>query len=263
MQTLPPYPPNPQPYPHVPQQQPKTNRKLIAVVLVVLALLLVGGTVAVILLAPSLGQALVRELDKPKSSGPSAPWPALLDAAQQEAAKVDKEALLAGVDASPVQFEPVNWTYSDTLELTFRYTRPNGDRFTVTLEDSAPTSTIEIGQDTPYDREVEREYYRNVLAAQQERKEALASVQITPRDAVQRTWQEAMTHADEEALDRTRLAPALSLEKMSNQSLIYWHVYYRIPTLNVSRIFEQALLHFYYEVSAEDGTILKRGYEDP
>jgi hypothetical protein len=268
MQVPPPYPPpHTQPQRYVPPPQQKANRRLIAVVLLALLLLVVGGTVAVIMLAPTLGQALMREVNKPRSSGPSAPWPALLSAAQQEAARVDKDAVLDGITASPVQYQPTDWTYTNTLELTFRYIRPNGGELNVYLEDSAPTSTLRITQREHSDPESSREFYTRLKERQQERNTILASIKMTPRDAVKQTWEEAMLHAEQVQMDKSKLAPLVSLYSLDlygdAEEPVTWHISYREPTLDIGKIFEQAISDFNYDVNAEDGTILKRGYENP
>src|SRR5688500_1761978 len=90
-------------------------------------------------------------VSKPQSSGPSVPWPTMVAFAEQEAAEIDKDAILAYTGLGAYPPGRYDYSYDDiypgpltgSLELYFSYYRPEGGSLFIHFEDAAPQDTLQ------------------------------------------------------------------------------------------------------------------------
>src|SRR5919201_1909184 len=68
-------------------------------------------------------------------SGPPASWTAVLGAAQKEAYKIDKDAILRYVHVDIVDNPPKSFDHNKPVELRFDFIRPNERAIEVTVRD--------------------------------------------------------------------------------------------------------------------------------
>jgi|GEM_PF-6093055 len=134
----------------------------------------------------------------PVVTGPSESWKVLLAFAEREATRIDKDALLS----STIYASPPNLlhsaSYTNTLELLFSYSTPSGGEIEIRFQDSSPTSTLRISR-----REGENVGIRQAIHEQNEwgqNARIVADVQLAPREAVERTWIEAMDYAHRQGI---------------------------------------------------------------
>lgn len=180
--------------------------------------------------------------------GLPASWRTQLSIAQQAAIKVDKDAVLWDVTEHPSELRPSHWSYiSDTLKTEFKFYRPSGDAINIRFDDTSPTSTLTIEQSINPDY---KKGFNPVLTPQLLSK-SLATVIISPREAVQLTWADALAHASQRNIT---ISPIIGLTLGSTPA--EWRVQYvgsDRPTLYLGNDMS-------YTVDAHTGAILTREY---
>jgi hypothetical protein len=130
--------------------------------------------------------------------GPPASWSELLQFAQREAKKVDKDAVLEMVMARPPYRadRPYN-PQSTAFEVSFTFLRPNGSGIEVEVLDTNSPRLQSVKTDQ-YSRAIEEDTtIPQETVAEYETK--LSHVQLSPRDAYRITEQEGLAFAREEA----------------------------------------------------------------
>src|SRR3954447_22643569 len=139
----------------------------------------------------------------PQSSGPAAPWQSMVMRAFQEAAKIDKQAALQDVEAdTPGTFHNIAYAgpVTGSLQVRFSFYRPNGDSFWIDFEDGDPARTQFVYPGEGRGSSGGQTNYRTAQSADQTYRQNVQSVKLSPRDAVERTWNLARTEADRHGL---------------------------------------------------------------
>ena len=132
--------------------------------------------------------------------GPAATWQSQIAAAQEAAIKIDKSAVLDEVHAFPIQPPPRQISPSSILKVQFIFVRLSGNRINITLEDTQPVTILE--SDPNYDAQ-RSDYVRRLeepLVLQQ-RATRIASVQLSPREVLQKTLQEGLHYSKQHDSD--------------------------------------------------------------
>jgi hypothetical protein len=171
------------------------------------------------------------------TSGPAAPWPAQFNLAQTEAAKHDKGALLVYVFASPVD-DSDTADPNKALRVIFRYFTPSGSTFDVSIIDVNPPILESVGISSskhemtfpslmvwPWDVS---NWYRDHAA---EARNALQSIAISPRQAIQLTLSESITRGDAVLLGRELQLALPAQEALDHNLFVSQH---SLPGLNRS-----------------------------
>jgi hypothetical protein len=192
------------------------------------------------------------------TTGPAASWSAQFNLAQAEAAKRDKGALLVYIFASPAD-DSDTADPNKALRVIFRYFTPSGSTFDVSLIDVNPPILESVGINSsdheltspslmvwPWDVS---NWYREHAA---EAGNALQSIAISPRQAIELTLSESIIKGDAVLLGR-ELQLALPAQEApdhyligSNRSLpglnrsLQWNLLY-LPSFEKSqRLYEEA-----------------------
>ena len=160
--------------------------------------------------------------------GPSTPWAVQLALVQREALRKDKDALLISysVGANPVERNRRDLTPDSTLQVDFEFIT-HKDRFDVVFNDNSPTSTLHIRDNIG---SFDEDHFSHALQKQSRTQSALAQVKISPREAWQKTWQQAVSHAQTRKLP-IRPSIILDLRDIGSESgPSMWHVtYWPVP----------------------------------
>ena len=181
---------------------------------------------------------------------PSTSWSTQLSLAQQEAQKIDKDALLYSVHASP-QARHSEWTYDEPLQVTFTFVTPSTDEITIEFTDSSPTSTLKVEQvidpSQKYiglvDQDRRKKYNSN-----------LATINLNPREAGLRTWAEASAQAHGRGID---IIPVIGVDLAATPA--EWYIQYLDVARGVINLKRESL----FRVNAQDGEILVRDLATP
>jgi hypothetical protein len=202
----------------------------------------------------------------PVVEGPSESWKTLLAFAEREATRIDKDALLSSmIYASPPNLMH-SASYTNTLELFFSYSTPSGGEIGIRFQDSSPTSTLRISS-----REGENVGIRQAIHEQTEwaqNARIVADVQLAPREAVERTWTEAMDYAHRQGISNPDISLVLDIWTPDSKELV-WRVQYGMrdpkqPTPDYSKkpVDIRSGLNVEFWVDARNGAIIEREFQD-
>ncbi len=145
--------------------------------------LLQGGVFTALI---SLAMPLQYLYTHPTSTQPSS-WTAQLAAAQAEAWKIDKGAVLESVTADPVDFHPEQIAASSTFRLAFVFRRPSGESSRVELLDTDPPRVLEVKPSWDSMSPVPDQAYLQTLAKR------LQTVLLSPREIYWQTLAAGLT----------------------------------------------------------------------
>ncbi|HEX8597750.1 MAG TPA: hypothetical protein VF952_04460 [Chloroflexia bacterium] len=203
-----------------------------------------------------------------KSSGPSAPLGVIIDTAQQEAYKIDSDAVLSLVTAAPGGFTegvPYTGPVTGSLEVSFSFYRPTGHNITIWVEDAAPTSTVRTYIDTVTDGSSGKRNYQLAMDTQEDNETLWASFKFTPRDAVTLTWEDARNHAVKQGLPPEQVLPLISTGRSESGtpvwSVDYWYQQGK-SSISLGELFDIGDPVASYVVDGETGEILSVEYGD-
>ena len=181
---------------------------------------------------------------------PPVPWATQLSIAQQAAAKVDKNATLWHVVASPVQFPHKDWNYvSDTLRVSFDFYVASGDFITVVFEDTAPSSTLQVKQHHNPDLKGTFTPAQTPLEFSQ----SLATVKLGPREAAEQVWQDTLLQASQRGEKIMPVIMGLELGSVPAEWIV--------QCIDVDKGSLNLGYEFLFKVDAQAGQITKRDYK--
>lgn len=209
------------------------SRRLIVITVTLLLLLLCSGAW---MASGSLLNQLLPQANSspgPKSSGPSVPWPTMLALADQEAAKIDRDAVFSlgpSVSAEPPgTFDNIAYSgpLTGSLRLGFNYDRPNGGIFSINFEDAAPQNTLSRFTRLSEPSATGASEFNRAFGEDYRRQ--LSKVGISPREAVSLTWREAQIEAQKSMLKTLRLEPVV----MFSHWHVKWTVDYKLKAVTV------------------------------
>ncbi|MEO8285883.1 MAG: hypothetical protein ABI670_05570 [Chloroflexota bacterium] len=205
---------------------------------------------------------------RPQSSGPSAGWADMLALAREEAAKADKEAIPGEifVQAAPAGDSSLKYEtftgYTGSLTLSFQYISSSGSETYIEFEDANPAATI-----THYnsDEHAAKTYlYSRANKRQTQIADGIASIKISPRQAMERTWQAAQEEARAAGLTGVTVVPSVISLWIEQDGSASWFVQYTgkdltrpTPTSAETR-FHDAEFSTHMTVSAVTGEITGR-----
>lgn len=204
-----------------------------------------------------------RDAQRGPTSGPATPWATQLSIAQREALQRDKDALLGSIDvsASPIDDSAKDLSPANSLRTTFHYTGPQR-QFSITFNDAAPTSTIEI-----YDDGLSASYALT-LQMNEQVQQAFTQIKLSPRDAWEKTWPIAHSHADKQG---KAIYPIVGLDAtgfISEYHAPTWNVVYWTVPDNPDDIYGQLGAAFNlnyvarFDVDAQTGAIIEREFKE-
>lgn len=204
---------------------------------------------------------------KPHSTGPSASWDTILATAEGATYKIDKDALLDTIGAGIPDYGAA-WTLTNSLEVTFSFWRPIGDAIHVTLEDAAPTSTLNIDAEPKGNRGIGADRYRNLSLHKQELDNGLGQIKLSPREAVEKTWAEVNNYARQQGITNPHPKPTFITVNLFGKP-VAWRITYaiadpRVPTPDSksesTKIYPKLVAT--YSVNTQTGEISNREYRD-
>ena len=207
------------------------------------------------------------DTQKAKSSGPSLPLSEILAVAQEEARRVDKDAVFSHAVIATVGYVAgveYSGPTTESLEVSFDFVRPTGKRISIYVEDADPRSTVrKYIDDVSRPEEYEKAVYQDKKAREQERIDLLLAYKLTPRDAVARTWQDSQDYARKNGLAVNHVLPLISTVKSKSgtptYSLDYWYHESR-STISLSGIFDIGDPVVSYVVDGLTGEIISTEY---
>ncbi|HKP53303.1 MAG TPA: hypothetical protein VJ183_11715 [Chloroflexia bacterium] len=202
----------------------------------------------------------------PVVTGPSESWKTLFAFAEREAIRIDKDALISStIFATP----PNIWrasSYTTTLELLFSYSTPSGGEIMIRFQDSSPTSTLRITTRQGENVGIRQVIHEQNASTQSAKK--FADVQLAPREAVERTWPEALDYAQRQGISKPDVTLIVDIWTPDNKGLS-WRVQYGMrdpkqPTPDYSKkpVEIRSGLNAEFWVDARNGVIMEREFQD-
>jgi hypothetical protein len=171
-------------------------------------LLLVIGVFGLGILWAAFGRqvgCILTQCDK-NPVGEPAPWAEVVAAADEVALKAVPGALLETVEVEPVARWPKDWSVDKVLEAKYYYRVPTGERLYVNLQDTNPHATAKtsVPEIDPFWTTIEV----HLLRADAAKRKSISGLNVSPRQAVSLTWEEALVEARNDDL---QVSPTLRL----------------------------------------------------
>jgi hypothetical protein len=184
-------------------------------------------------------------------TGPSASWQELFSAADGAARKIDPDALLKVVDASPAAYVFTTWHDNDALRVTFNYILTDGTSLDVELLDTSPL-TVTTSQLNGNPRT-----YQEYAQHRSEIEAAVTRVVLTPRQAIESTLVEARTMSQAKGQDvrpHSHFYPFPSASYADYVTSQNWYANYSLLT-NGKYDLDNILLWPVFAVDASSGAV--------
>lgn len=230
-------------------------------VLVVLSVLVAIG-VTTWILTKSPGTYVER---RAKTSGPPVPWPTMLALADQEAHKVANDALLVNLHVYTLGLDDT-WQITESLEIYFGYARPDGKGIDITFEDASPPTTLRVEEKEDKSGFLRQAYHDTQAGWRISYEELAKKVNISPREAIQRTWSHVMQVAREKGISDPHLQP---LTIILSHGQLAWKMIYIIkdpavptPDWDNKPVKVEGSLVGEFAVDARSGEITSYEYRD-
>jgi hypothetical protein len=211
------------------------------------------------------GGGLPISSDPAKSSGPSKTMAEMLALAQQEAKKIDPDAVLSDVSAStPGYLAGLAYPGPATggIDVTFEFRRPTKQRLSIEFEDSNPQGTLDINIDD-YVSEYDQLY---TLAQEREKDllDMLAAFKLSPRDAIAKTWDDSREYAQKNGVSVDQVLPMILIGP-TKDGVPRWRVDYRYhkkrSSIALGEIFDLSGEIVDYTVDGVTGEITEADYQ--
>jgi hypothetical protein len=203
------------------------RRRLLPVLAVLLVLVAVGVAAWILARAPG---AYIEE--RAKTSGPPMPWPTMRAFADQEAHRIGNDAILMNLDVYPIGTSGgwQRWQITESLQIHFGYAFPDGSSVDITFEDASPTTTLLVEEKEDNYLYLRQAYHNTQAGRLVSYGELARKVNISPREAIQRTWGQVTQFAREKGVSDPQPVP-LSILLLHEQ--LAWEVTYLIndPTV--------------------------------
>ncbi|MGA7730330.1 MAG: hypothetical protein WCD37_03545 [Chloroflexia bacterium] len=120
--------------------------------------------------------------------GAAVSWKEQLSAADAEAHKGGREAILTGVAAEPAAFREADWNPDKALDVTFTYVLTDGRGLDVRVWDTSPASSIRTSVDNKGGLPISRDY-ADMAVKKEELAAIVAGMAISPRQAARKVWE--------------------------------------------------------------------------
>ncbi len=239
----------------------KTQRRRLLPVLAVLSVLVAIG-VATWILTRSSGTYVER---RPKTSGPPVPWPTMLALADQEAHKVANDAILINLYVDTIGLHDT-WQITESLEIYFGYARPEGKGVDIIFEDASPTTTLRVEEKEDKSGFLRVAYHHTQAGWRVSYEELTKKVNISPREAIQRTWSQVTQVAEGKGISDPH--PEVFSIILSHEQLA-WKVFYIVrdpavptPDWDNKPVKVEGSLVGEFAVDARSGEITSSEYRD-
>ncbi|HST03407.1 MAG TPA: tetratricopeptide repeat protein [Chloroflexia bacterium] len=213
--------------------------------------------------SPTVANSVAIPSEISSDSTPSASWPDLLAAAQAKVTSVYTDAILSSVSASPYDYT-LNAYYqpkSDILRVGFSFITPAVEIIRVEVADDAPAKTVQMSSNDHTDDSFFKEIYTDTVKVEPTIVEAVATIKITPRQAVQLTQKEAIDHANQIGLGAETLIPGVKLDTQ-NAASSTWEVSYGLNPISQNGNLTPKEPVVTFAVDIRNGAILSRTYQD-
>jgi len=152
------------------------------------------GTLGIFFVLLAAVSFLVFQVPKYIFVGPSAPWPALFAFAQGQAERIDKDAVMQSVSASPPYDLSAPYSPSDTpFEMDFNFYGISGKTIKIVVLDVDPPRLLSIRTESFYSRA------EGISDELRESKERVATVKLSPREVYALTEAEGLEFGKEES----------------------------------------------------------------
>jgi hypothetical protein len=222
-------------------------------------------------LAPMFGLMYKGELpldtSAAKTSGPSRSFQEMWDVAQKEVTRVDKDAVLNYVAAAPVGYHaglPYSGPVTGTLLVSFDYFLPDGNNISVDVEDADPASTVTSSPRGDRPSPGGQVMYKDRQNDLPNKERMLKSLNLTPRDAVARTWADAQEYGVNNGLMPEHILPLVSVSRALSGT-VQWSVdyWYKPPrnSISLSGVFDVSGGVVSYSVDDQTGEIVRTEYK--
>lgn len=116
-------------------------------------------------------------------TGPAASWDEQFEAADIAVRKVDPDAVLTWISASPSSYYDKAWLANDALDVDFHYILSGGELLTARLLDTDP-SNVSIVLYSTEEQITDFGYYADLTEHRSEIEAVTAKIKVSPREAV-------------------------------------------------------------------------------
>ncbi len=159
------------------------------------------------------------------NSGSPASWTSQLSVAQQEAAKIDKDAVLYSLTAELHKYKPSRIDGNNTLDVDFIFLRPSGGEIRVTMLDIDP----------PLVTKVDPKYSMGGAPSHEELqglREKLSTIKVGPRDLLKKTLAEGLAFAKpQDTVHNVHANIYLDIDWQKKLGVpVAWHINYTIQS---------------------------------
>ncbi len=175
--------------------------------------------------------------------GTTAPWAEQLSVAQTSAAKIDPNATLVDILASPKGAVAGTWDYSSAFGVSFTFLSASGDRTVVSIDDTSPATSVAT---IKYPKTTDAAYQQ---LTPNEVQQALAQIAISPREAGRITWGDALTQTK---LQGAKVRPLIGID-LSHKP-VAWFVQYEPASEVFTGIQDPVTVY----VDARKGEVIQR-----
>jgi hypothetical protein len=158
-------------------------------------------------------------------------------------AKVDQNATLTDILASPKGDVGSSWDYSSTFGVTFTFLSASGSRTGVIFDDTSPATTVQTIKYPKIPDAAEPELTPDEV------QQALAQIAISPRDAGRITWEDKLTQTK---LHGAKVRPLIGVA-LSHKPVAWVVIYVPNPDV-LTGIQDQVTIY----VDAHTGEIIQR-----